>query len=274
MGALISLANRVKQWFTGTPDEYNPTNDDIRKHHERQDGRDAPTSGSASSPTPEDRDDIPTSGEVSYGIRTMFPFPTVTEYDSTNDHIRKRHGRQDGREALTIGASSFPAPGEVSDKKTFPTSVDVTTISSQLSLVQKNVYLEKETIDPEVWPTKEEFQLAKNRIRYDPEKLHFAVCGGSGAGKSSLINAFRGVKINSPVAAPTGVNETTMTITRYPDPRQELPYKRFVWYDCPGAGTLKTPGWKYFNQQGLFIFDIIILVYATVIIFVNSSSAD
>jgi len=60
-----------------------------------------------------------------------------------------------------------------------------------------------------------------------------------------------------------GVNETTKAITRYPDPRKELPYKRFVWYDCPGAGTLKTPGWKYFNKQGLFIFDIIILVYAT-----------
>jgi len=52
-----------------------------------------------------------------------------------------------------------------------------------------------------------------------------------------------------------------MNITRYPDPRKELPYKRLVWFDCPGAGTLEIPGWQYFNQQGLFIFDIIVLVY-------------
>jgi len=131
---------------------------------------------------------------------------------------------------------------------------------AQKDLQQANFYLEK-GIQPEVWPTKEEFQLAKSRVQYDPEKLHFAVCGSSGSGKSSLVNAFCGLKNNNPQAAPTGVVETTMAITRYPDPRNELPYKRFVWFDCPGAGTLEIPGWQYFNQQGLFIFDIIVLVY-------------
>ena len=135
---------------------------------------------------------------------------------------------------------------------------------------QNEFYPDKGSIQPEVWPTREEFQLVKTRIQYDPEKLHFAVCGGSGTGKSSLINAFLGLKNKSPQAACTGVDETTIAITRYPDPREELPYKRLVWYDCPGAGTLKTPGWLYFNQQGLFIFDIIILVYDSVIISVDS----
>ena len=135
----------------------------------------------------------------------------------------------------------------------------------QKDLKQAKFYLEK-GIQPEVWPTEEEFQLAKNRVQYDPEKLHFAVCGSSGSGKSSLINAFRGLKNNSRQAAPTGVVETTKAITRYPEPRQELPYKRLVWFDCPGAGTLEIPGWQYFNQQGLFIFDIIVLVYDSVII--------
>jgi len=133
---------------------------------------------------------------------------------------------------------------------------------AQKDLQQAKFYLEK-GIQPEVWPTKEEFQLAKSRIQYDPEKLHFAVCGSSGSGKSSLVNAFRGLKNSSSQAARTGVVETTLAITRYPDPRQELPYKRFVWFDCPGAGTLEIPGWQYFNQQGLFIFDIIVLVYDT-----------
>jgi Interferon-inducible GTPase (IIGP) len=133
----------------------------------------------------------------------------------------------------------------------------------QKDLQQTQFYLD-EGIQPKVWPTEEEFQLAKKiLVQYDPEKLHFAVCGSSGSGKSSLINAFRGLKNNSPQAAPTGVVETTMAITRYPE---ELPYKRLVWYDCPSGGTLEIPGWLYFNRQGLFIFDIIVLVYDSVII--------
>ena len=126
-------------------------------------------------------------------------------------------------------------------------------------------YLEK-GIQPEVWPTLEEFQLAKNRVQYDPEKLHIAVCGSAGSGKSSLVNAFRGLKNNSPQAARADVVETTKAITRYPDPREELPYKRLVWFDCPGAGTLENPGWQYFNRQCLFVFDIIVLVYDSVTI--------
>ena len=139
---------------------------------------------------------------------------------------------------------------------------------AQKDLQRAKFYLEK-GIQPEVWPTEEEFQLAKSRIQYDPEKLHFAVCGSSGSGKSSLVNAFRGLKNNSRQAAPTGVVETTMAITRYPEPRKELPYNRLVWFDCPGAGTLEIPGWQYFNQQGLFIFDVIVLVYDSVIISIS-----
>ena len=93
--------------------------------------------------------------------------------------------------------------------------------------------------------------------------------GSSGSGKSSLINAIRGLENGSPEAAPTGIVETTIAITRYPDPRSELSFKRLVWFDCPGAGTLEIPGWQYFNQQGLFIFDIIILVYDSVFISIN-----
>ena len=122
-------------------------------------------------------------------------------------------------------------------------------------------------IQPEVWPTEEEFRSAKTRIQYDPEKLHFAVCGSSGSGKSSLINAFRGLTNFDPGAAPTGIIETTMSVTRYPDPHDELPHSRFIWFDVPGAGTLNVPSWQYFNEQGLFVFDIIILVYDTVSIF-------
>ena len=127
-------------------------------------------------------------------------------------------------------------------------------------------------IQPEVWPTEEEFRSAKTRIQYDPEKLHFAVCGNSGSGKSSLINAFRGLTNFDPGAAPTDIIETTMSVTRYPDPHDELPHSRFIWFDVPGAGTLNVPSWQYFNEQGLFVFDIVILVYDTVSIFSRALS--
>jgi Interferon-inducible GTPase (IIGP) len=237
----MSLAIRIIQWFTGAPDEYNPTNYYIKNYLEIQDGRDA---------TPEDRD-IPTSAS---------PFPTPVNVEDTKTSNLLTSSSLSSSSALV---HSSPPSQSLSLTQSQPSQV-------QKYLHQAEFYQEKGPIQPEVWPTKEEFQLAKKGIQYDPEKLHFAVCGGSGAGKSSLINAFRGLKSNSPQAARTGVDENTIAITRYPDPRKELPYKRFVWYDCPGAGTLKTPGWKYFNTQGLFIFDIIILVYATVIILINS----
>ena len=278
----------------GKPDEYNPTNNDIRKHHETQEDRDTPTRGAA---PPENRYTFtraaPFSKPVNVDDTTIshsspsqaqkHGHQDTDEYNPTNDDIRKHHETQEDRGTPTRGA----APPE--NRYTYtraapskPVNVDDTTVShSSPSQVQRHVHLdkfysEKEPIQPEVWPTKKEFQLAKKKIQYDPEKLHFAVCGGSGTGKSSLINAFRGLKNNNSQAAHTGVDETTTVITRYPDPREELPYKRLVWYDCPGAGTLKIPGWQYFNQQGLFIFDIIILVYDTVIIypFFNLFTAD
>ena len=116
-------------------------------------------------------------------------------------------------------------------------------------------------IRPVVMPTEEQYQATVKRIQYNAEKLHFAVCGTSGSGKSSLINAFRGLTKRDRNAAAVGVTETTSQITRYPDPRPELPYSRFVWYDIPGAGTTTISDWQYFNDQGLFVFDFIIMVY-------------
>lgn len=116
-------------------------------------------------------------------------------------------------------------------------------------------------IRPVVMPTREQYSAAKQRVQYDPLKCHFAVCGTSGSGKSSLINAFRGLKPSDENAAEVGVTECTSEVTRYPDPRNEIPYLRFVWYDIPGAGTLNVPDWQYFNDQGLFVFDFIVIVY-------------
>lgn len=114
-------------------------------------------------------------------------------------------------------------------------------------------------IAPIIMPTRQEYEATKRRLDYREGYIHFAVAGTSGSGKSSLINAFRGLNNGSddPTVASTGVTETTERITRYPDPNEANP---FVWYDIPGAGTLSVPDWKYFNNQGLYIFDAIIVL--------------
>ncbi|KIJ17489.1 hypothetical protein PAXINDRAFT_167544 [Paxillus involutus ATCC 200175] len=118
----------------------------------------------------------------------------------------------------------------------------------------------KKGIQPVVVPSREEVEAAKRRVQYKEGLFHFAVAGVAGGGKSSLINAFRGLH-NRDIAlgaAPTGVIETTLAISRLPDPNHQNP---FVWYDIPGAGTLKIPDWQYFGAQGLYVFDCIIVVF-------------
>ena len=80
-----------------------------------------------------------------------------------------------------------------------------------------------------------------------------------GTGKSTLVNSLRGLLASGPGATKTGPNEATMEVGRYPRPDKESPLSRIVWYDMPSVPT--TPGGSdYFNAQGLFIFDFIIVV--------------
>ena len=116
----------------------------------------------------------------------------------------------------------------------------------------------KEGIQPVVTPSPEELAAAKRRIQYREDCFHFAVAGVSGSGKSSLVNSFRGLRSRDAGSAAVGVTETTLQMTRYPDPNPENP---FVWYDIPGAGTFKCRDWQYFNEQGLYVFDFIIVLF-------------
>lgn len=128
--------------------------------------------------------------------------------------------------------------------------------------IEKEIWLRKEAernhaqgIPPVEYPTGEEIKAARERLNYQDGDLHLAITGVSGSGKSSLINAFRGLREKNKGAAKTGTSETTGQIGRYCDPVQNW----IFWYDVPGAGTLKVPDWQYFNDQGLYIFDIIII---------------
>ena len=116
----------------------------------------------------------------------------------------------------------------------------------------------KEGIQPVVTPTAEELAAAKRRVQYREDCFHFAIAGISGSGKSSLVNAFRGLRSRDAGAAAVGVTETTLQMTRYSDANPQNPY---VWYDIPGAGTLKCRDWQYFNDQGLYVFDCIVVLF-------------
>lgn len=109
------------------------------------------------------------------------------------------------------------------------------------------------------WPTREEFQETLRKTQYDRSRFHFAIVGRAGSGKSSLINAFRNLGNKDAGASKTGTTETTLEIGRYPDPGIEPPRQWMVWFDVPGAGTQRIPHQDYFVNQGLYVFDLIIL---------------
>ncbi|KAN0097034.1 Interferon-inducible GTPase (IIGP) domain containing protein [Tylopilus felleus] len=116
----------------------------------------------------------------------------------------------------------------------------------------------KQGSQPFITPSPEEFAAAKRRIRYEEGRFHFAVAGVAGSGKSSLVNAFRGLRSRDAGAAPVGITERALKVAQYPDPNPENP---FVWYEIPGAGAIKRHDWQYFNDQGLFVFDAILLLF-------------
>ncbi|KAF9818965.1 hypothetical protein IEO21_02379 [Rhodonia placenta] len=152
------------------------------------------------------------------------------------------------------------AQEEMEKLKTAQSTADRKAAELQAALERAERQL-KDHIQPIISPTREQLEEAKRRLQYQEGLYHFAVTGVAGAGKSSLINAFRGLRngSKSPFVAPTGVVETTRGITRYPDPNEDF----FVWYDVPGSGTLEVPDWTYFNDQGLYVFDAIIVLIDT-----------
>lgn len=116
---------------------------------------------------------------------------------------------------------------------------------------------ERKGIRPVIWPTAAEIDATKARLHYTEGLLHVAISGIAGSGRSSLANALRGLRNSDRGAALTGVADLTMDeVARFPDPKRPC-----VWYDIPGAGTLSVPDWKYFTDQGLYIFDRIIVLF-------------
>lgn len=88
--------------------------------------------------------------------------------------------------------------------------------------------------------------------------LNIAVTGMTGTGKSTFVNALRGLGSDDPGAAPTGVTETTMTNSMYPHPTM---INVRIW-DLPGIGSPKFKAKKYLREVKLDTFDFFIILTA------------
>ncbi|XP_006809328.1 interferon-inducible GTPase 5-like [Neolamprologus brichardi] len=89
--------------------------------------------------------------------------------------------------------------------------------------------------------------------------LNIAITGECGSGKSTFVNALRGIDDNDEGAAPTGVVETTSEGTPYPHPN----YPNVTLWDLPGIGTTKFPADEYLKLVGFEKFDFFIIISDT-----------
>ncbi|XP_043561160.1 interferon-inducible GTPase 5-like [Chiloscyllium plagiosum] len=87
-------------------------------------------------------------------------------------------------------------------------------------------------------------------------ELNIAVMGDSGAGKSTFLNAMRGVQGDDDRAAESGPTETTMKPTSYPHPH--LP--NVCFWNLPGIGTTNSPTKMYLSGMTFQIYDFFVII--------------
>ncbi|XP_032886843.1 interferon-inducible GTPase 5-like [Amblyraja radiata] len=98
--------------------------------------------------------------------------------------------------------------------------------------------------------------LEKKVKELDNTELNIAVTGDSGAGKSTFINAMRGLRSEDEGAAAVGTTETTTEPTGYPHPT--LPNVRY--WDLPGTGSPRFTAGSYLKKMQLKKYDFFIIV--------------
>ncbi|XP_055351498.1 interferon-inducible GTPase 5-like [Paramacrobiotus metropolitanus] len=88
------------------------------------------------------------------------------------------------------------------------------------------------------------------------QPLHIAIIGNSGAGKSTFVNAIRGLTADDPGAARTDCVETTREPTAYRQPGHEA----LVFWDLPGVGTPNFPQDEYLELVEFSRYDFFIIM--------------
>ncbi|XP_039368800.1 interferon-inducible GTPase 5-like isoform X1 [Mauremys reevesii] len=87
-------------------------------------------------------------------------------------------------------------------------------------------------------------------------QLDVGITGETGSGKSSFVNALRGLGDEDAGAARTGVVETTREPTPYQHPR----YPNVTIWDLPGIGTPNFHPDAYLEQVGFSRYDIFFII--------------
>uniref|UniRef100_A0A8C8T1E4 IRG-type G domain-containing protein n=1 Tax=Pelusios castaneus TaxID=367368 RepID=A0A8C8T1E4_9SAUR len=87
-------------------------------------------------------------------------------------------------------------------------------------------------------------------------QLDVGITGETGSGKSSFVNALRGLGDEDAGAARTGVVETT----REPTPYQHPQYPNVTIWDLPGIGTTDFHPDAYLEQVGFSRYDIFFII--------------
>ena len=93
------------------------------------------------------------------------------------------------------------------------------------------------------------------------QPLRIAVIGCSGCGKSSFINAIRGIgfeKSHDPLFAPVGVTQTTTEIKEYRHPE----FDNLSFWDIPGVGTPEFLKETYVQKIDITQFDFFMILSA------------
>lgn len=96
--------------------------------------------------------------------------------------------------------------------------------------------------------------------KWEKEKVKIAVAGQSSSGKSSFINAIRGVGYKDKGYAQDGYGDTTLKVETYKHPKN----KHIVYCDLPGYGTTTITREKFLDIVNISSFDIFIIFFTSV----------
>ncbi len=121
-------------------------------------------------------------------------------------------------------------------------------------------------IEPDREITEQEIRNAKLAVGYVANQMNIPVVGRQNEGKSSLINALKGLRPGDPGRAAVGESETTKVPTAFRDER----HAGVVWHDIPGGGTSNFSAWGYYYAHKLYAYDQILLVHSSALSEVRS----